>query len=363
MKLKVIALCGVAAASSGSALAQSNVILYGVVDAGFEYLSNQPNGGHDVVRMATGNLAGSRWGLRGTEDLGNGLKGVFVLESGFETDTGKSTLGGRLFGRAAYVGLQGDWGAVTLGRQTTPIFNISATIDPGLISAKYSILSQDGAFSSRADNAIKYVGSFGPVTATALYSFGADSTIANGSEVPGNLKIGREYGGNLVYSNGNLSIGAAYDEINTGTTTVKPDAATRRATIGANYAIGDATLYAGYRWAKAFDGALLPGAPTKSNQRSNLWWAGARWQVTPPVTLAVAAYYQDFAETNADPWMFMATAQYDFSKRTAAYLALGYTKNRNGSNLGLGTGSTGGFGSVAPGANQLGAVLALRHTF
>lgn len=362
MKLRMIAMCGAAAVWSGGVFAQSNVILYGVVDAGIEYLSNQPGGGHDVVRMATGNLAGSRWGLRGVEDLGNGLKGLFVLESGFETDTGRSTLGNRLFGRAAYVGLEGRWGAVTLGRQTTPFFNISATIDPMLISAKYSILSQDGAFSSRADNSIKYVGAFGPLKATALYSFGFDSTIANGSEVPGNPKIGREYGGNLVYESGNWSVGAAYDEINTGTTTVRSDATTRRATIGGSYAIGDASVYAGYRWAKAYDGALLAGAPVSSPQRSNLWWSGVRWQATGRVTLAAAAYYQDFAGTNADPWMFVATGAYDFSKRTTAYLALGYTKNRNGSNLGLGTGGS-GFGSVEPGANQLGATIALRHIF
>lgn len=362
MKLKMIALCSIAAACAGTAQAQSNVILYGVIDTGIEYVNNQPGGGHDLVRMTPANLAASRWGLRGTEDLGNGLKGVFVLESGFESDTGKSTQGGRLFGRSAYVGLDGRWGVVTLGRQTTPFYWISGTIDPMLIATKYSILAQDAAFAGRADNAIKYVGKFGPMETQLFYSFGADSTVTGGSEIPGSAKIGREYSGSAAYNGANWSVAAAYDEINTGTVSARPDATTRRATVGGNFAIGNATLYAGYRWAKAFDGALLAGAPATANQRSNLWWAGARWQATSNVTLAGAAYYQDFAGTSADPWMFVASGAYAFSKRTSAYLAVGYTKNRNGSNLGLGTGGS-GFGTVSAGDNQFGASVALRHIF
>ncbi|MBP0624378.1 porin [Cupriavidus consociatus] len=359
--LKLLAATAVVVCSS-AAYGQAGVTLYGVVDAGIEYANHQPNG-HDVVRMTPGNLSGSRWGLRGTEDLGRGLAGLFVLESGFEADTARSGQGGRLFGRSAYVGLQGQWGSLLLGRQINALFDITGSFDPVGLAPRYSVLVQDIALASRADNTVKYVGKFGALKATAMYSFGWDSTRANGSEVAGNARIGREFGGSLAYTSNNFSIATAYDEINTGTTTTSPEATTRRAMLVGTYSIGNTTLYAGYRWAKAYDGALLQGAPAlQPSQRSNLWWAGARWQATSPLTLSAGGYYQDFAGTNADPWLFVASADYAFSKRTDAYLTIGYTKNRNGSTLGLGSGSS-GFGTVLAGANQFGTVLGLRHKF
>jgi predicted porin len=95
---------------------RANVTLYGVVDAGVSFTNNQVGGG-SVVRQTSGSLSSSRWGVRGSEDLGQGLKAVFVLESGFDVDTGKSAQGGRLFGRSAYVGLESQWGSILFGRQ------------------------------------------------------------------------------------------------------------------------------------------------------------------------------------------------------------------------------------------------------
>ncbi|MGE8449215.1 MAG: porin, partial [Pseudomonadales bacterium] len=100
--------------------AQSSVTLYGVADAGVEFLNHVPNAAgqaNSLVRMTSGNTAGSRWGLRGVEDLGNGLKGVFVLEGGMALDSGMAVQGGRLFGRKAYVGIDSSrFGQITLGR-------------------------------------------------------------------------------------------------------------------------------------------------------------------------------------------------------------------------------------------------------
>ncbi|PMY01052.1 porin, partial [Pseudomonas sp. GW460-13] len=84
-----------------------------------------------LFRMSSGGLSGSRWGLRGVEDLGSGLKALFVLESGFGLDDGKSQQGGRLFGRQAYVGLESDQvGRVTFGRQYTSLFDMMANFSP-----------------------------------------------------------------------------------------------------------------------------------------------------------------------------------------------------------------------------------------
>jgi predicted porin len=111
-----------AAAALGSfsivAQAQSSVTLYGLLDAGITYANKVATStGHDsLVKYGDGVASGSRWGLRGTEDLGGGLKAIFVLESGFSTGDGTSGQGGALFGRQAFVGLAKDGiGSVTFG--------------------------------------------------------------------------------------------------------------------------------------------------------------------------------------------------------------------------------------------------------
>src|ERR1700754_2102628 len=108
---------------SGVSHAQSSVTLYGLIDEGFEAASNTAiPGSHSGGRLfrldSTFGLNSSRWGLRGTEDLGGGLHATFLLESGFELNNGRLQQGGAEFGRQAYVGLASDrFGAVTLGRQ------------------------------------------------------------------------------------------------------------------------------------------------------------------------------------------------------------------------------------------------------
>ena len=108
MKKSLLALAALGA-FAGTAQAQSSVTLYGVVDANIEYVSNMsstaagtagfPGRGENKFGVTSGGLSGSRWGLRGVEDLGGGMKALFVLESGFGVDDGRMQQGGRLFGR------------------------------------------------------------------------------------------------------------------------------------------------------------------------------------------------------------------------------------------------------------------------
>jgi predicted porin len=106
------------AGAAGSAMAQSSVTIYGIIDTGVVYTTNANANGNAVFKMPslTGSFL-SRIGFRGTEDLGGGLQAIFVLESGFAPDTGAMGQGNRIFGRQSYVGLKSDWGQVTLGRQ------------------------------------------------------------------------------------------------------------------------------------------------------------------------------------------------------------------------------------------------------
>ncbi|MGY8527216.1 porin [Paracidovorax citrulli] len=356
MKMKLFA-AAVAALAAGGAYAQSSVTLYGVVDAGIEYNNNAGADGDNLFKMQSGGQSGSRWGLRGVEDLGGGLKGLFVLESGFDTDTGRSGQGGRLFGRAAYIGVQNQLGTLTIGRQQTTMYDFGLMYDPAAISPRYSITAQASEFQSRADNTVKYVGKFGGLTGSAYYSFQQD-----GQEVAGSSVFGRRMGALLAYAAGPFSLGAAYDDEHVGTA-ADQSPVIRRATVAGTYAFGPAKAFLGYRWAKASDGAVLPGAADIDSTTSNLYWAGLAYQMTPAFSVTGAAYYQDFRRSGADPWQFVLTGDYALSKRTDVYASVSYALNKDGSALGVGGFNTGTTFNVEPGKDQIGAIVGVRHKF
>lgn len=345
-------------AISGVASAQSttNVTLYGIVDAGIEFANHTGTATANGSKVAvnSGNMSGSRWGLRGTEDLGGGLKAIFTLESGFDVDTGLSGQGSRLFGRQAFVGVQGNFGAVTLGRQQNSLYDLFGAYDPMGVGPKYSLNAVDSAFNGRADNAVKYTGKFGGLTATAFYSTGRDATNAAASEVPGNYKLGRNFGAGLAYTQGAFSVGTAYDQYQSNVPAVD-DHAVKRLAFGGSYDFGVAKVFAGYRWMRD-DGTATA---TSAASRNNVYWLGGLYRVTPALSLTGAAYYTDTHNSGNDPWMFVLSADYAFSKRTDAYLNIGYVKNKGTSTLAL----TSTNPIYPAGANQTGAVVGIRHRF
>ena len=163
MKKSLLALA-VLGTFAGVAQAQSSVTLYGVVDNAFAYSNHAqavtaagvviPGSSGSRLAMQAGGLSSNRWGLRGVEDIGGGLKSLFVLESGFAMDTGTLQQGGRLFGRQAFVGLQGNWGKITLGRQYTTIFDMMANFSPTGYATQYEpVVGQLGP-NFREDNMI-----------------------------------------------------------------------------------------------------------------------------------------------------------------------------------------------------------------
>lgn len=366
MKYKIIAAAAAVLASAG-VQAQSSVTLYGVADVGIEYL-NKTGNDYGVVRMSSGNMSGSRWGLRGQEDLGGGLRAIFTLESGFALDTGAASDRNRLFNRQAFLGLQGGFGTVSLGRHETPLYDFSLTYDPMAIAGRYSILNQDAGMGSHSDNSIKYTGTFGGLKVSALYSFGYDSTSTvtavnpvtgqtavfagpGYGEIPGNYKQGKEYTLALNYATGPFGVGAVYDLLQP-----TADSKMQRASVAGSYAFGPAKAYAGYRWAH-FTATGFTGT------RSNLYWLGLGYQVTPQLTLTGAAYYQDVAKTKADPWLFVASADYALSKRTDMYLNLAYAVNKTDNGQGVASAMSLSDLGIVAGKNQFGAVVGVRHKF
>lgn len=343
--------------------AQTTVTLYGVADIGIEYLTHANANGDSLTRMASGNVSGSRWGMRGSEDLGSGNKAVFVLESGFDPDTGMSGQSGRLFGRQAYVGLQNQWGSLTVGRQSNILFDVLINYDPMVVAVRYSSFMMDSNLAGRYDNTVKYTGKFGPVSAMALYSLARGTTIAGtsgtsfGTEVPGDSKSDRAFSGGLEYSAGMFGITTIYDQQygTRGVTGQNSDQRDRRLAVAGTVTFGNSTVMAGYRWFNG-DIGVTAGAP---GRRNDIYWLGYRLQAMPALSLTLAGYYFDDKRSGADPWSLVASGNYVLSKRTDAFLTVGYVKNKNQSNLGLN-----GFGStIAPGENQTGVSISVRHKF
>lgn len=194
--------------------------LYGVIDSGVEYVSNVGANGDSLVRMPNNSATvPSRWGIRGTEDLGGGLKGLFVLESGFSPDSGTSNQGGRLFGRQALVGLTNQYGQLSFGRQYTMLF--WATLDTDILGPNvYSSPSLDSYLpNTRADNAVAYKANFNGFVVGATYSFGRDAVNAGPSpagtncagENPPDKKACREWSAMIGYDSKSWGLIAAYD--------------------------------------------------------------------------------------------------------------------------------------------------------
>lgn len=147
-------------AFAGVAHAQSSVTLYGIVDTGMLF-NNNVKGLH---QYALSQGTSSRWGMKGTEDLGGGLSAIFNLESGFTSGTGTLSQGGLLFGRKAFVGLNSkDWGTVTAGHQYSVSNDLTAAFASGADWAatglSYGTRASDVDnvdTSNRIQNSIKY---------------------------------------------------------------------------------------------------------------------------------------------------------------------------------------------------------------
>lgn len=190
-----------------AANAQTNVTIYGVVDIGINY-DNGTSAAGKTLALKSGQQSGSRLGLKGTEDLGSGMSASFVLENGFNADDGSLANGGRLFGRQAWVGLNGNFGSVKLGRQYSATYNALNAIDPfGLNQAGdaqrvygYALGKVDPI--SRSDNTVAYTSpGFNGVMLSAGYKFG---------ETAGSFNTGSSKFAGAAYVKGPLNLQLSY---------------------------------------------------------------------------------------------------------------------------------------------------------
>ena len=367
MKKSLIALAVLAA--SGAAMAQSSVTLYGLVDLSVQsYKANvftASTVAPDFVtvanvrqtRLGSGIQNGSRWGMKGVEDLGGGLNAVFDLQSGFNADDGTSAQGGRLFGRHAFVGLNGGFGTLTFGRHDTSLDDeignfvasahnsVDATSGPGVSAAAArvitgatavssangtalattynSVLGNVGAwvgYNSRVDNSIKFqTANYAGFTGSVTYGLGEDKTATTSATHTLSLSA--------KYANGPIGLLFAYQDeaLAKGTTqtATNGDINLKNTLFGATYDFGVAKLYGAYNQAKLEVG---------TSERKNKEYSVGVSAPVGPLTLRA-----EYAQSKGDVFSSVGDdvkskgydieALYDLSKRTTLYTSYVSTKH------------------------------------
>ncbi|MFT4068490.1 porin [Paraburkholderia sp.] len=368
---------------ASAAHAQSSVTLYGLIDAGISYVNNAKSAtGHDsLTKYDDGVAQGSRWGIRGTEDLGGGLKALFVLENGFSSANGTAGQGGAMFGRQAYVGLSKDGiGSLTFGRQysfTTDVLGSNYSTGGLTVAGNYAyhINDIDQLTSSRINNSVKYSSAnFSGLTFGAMYGFSNQAGAFAGAPAVGTTAgSSRAYSFGLNYANGPFGIGAAYTDI-TYPSQASPAFSTAVANVsisgvhdlrsfgvGGRYMFGPATL-----WALYTNTRLEP--TTGSSTTFAAYEAGAKYAITPAITAGAGYTYMHLSNANRGHWNQVdLSADYALSKRTDVYVLGIYqiASGRNGTQdlqAQIGS-STSYFGTSGTADNQLAFRLGLRHKF
>ncbi|WP_343649304.1 porin [Herbaspirillum sp.] len=339
--------------STHAALAQSGVTIYGIVDTGFVHESGGRNG--SVNKITGGIGSGSRLGFKGTEDLGGGMSALFVLESGFQSDTGAMGQGGLLFGRQSYVGLSGAQGTLTVGRQYTPHYTGFVLADPfaaGFAGNAANLAANSG---SRMDNTVKYVSpSFGGVSAEAVYGFGENA---------GSNAMGRAWGGALAYANGGLSLRLAHHNRNMDTPTVQRSENAKNTLLSGSYDLKVVKFNFGYGINKGYGSSALNNAnayglavaPTPTTDSHDMILG-----VTLPLGQhkLIASYIRkdDRTRFNQDASQLGLGYLYALSRRTELYTTVARIWNRNGAGYTVGSAIETGSGDMAWNAG-------IRHTF
>lgn len=350
-------------AFAASAQAQSNVTIYGVVDAGIVRESGGVAG--DVTKVTSGVGSQSRIGFRGTEDLGGGLSAFFTLESGYRIDDGSlDNTNSALFNRQALVGLKSkELGSLSLGRQYNPLYNaLSQVGDP--FGAGYAGNSKNlfptGGVNTRVSNAVVY-------TTPSASGFSADVLYGLG-EQPGDNTAARQFSIGLNYAQGPLNARLVYnnrnnDTIASGTTPAANREDGKNTLFAINYDFKVVKAFFAYEADKGLNSAPLPVANAygyKVAPKASTDGAEALVGLTAPVgngTL-MASYINknDKTVNNQDATQWALGYSYALSKRTTTYVAYAKIKNKNGAGYTVGNNNEAGSGDSA-------FNLGIRHAF
>lgn len=359
MKKPLFKLLAVAAATvalpvmAQQAPATSSLTLYGIADAGLVRISNVAGSGRTA--MDSGYLQSSRFGFRGTEDLGGGLRALFTLESGYNLDTGANT-STTFFNRQSFMGLSSSsLGTLTLGRQYTPIydnlimlsgapaFGVSGGAVDGIPSAGSSAARFDNTLGgTRIDNSMKY-------TSPTMAGFKINAMAGLG-EVAGSNSAGQMLSIGAAYNRGPIQSGLGY-QVRKCTAAAGCNATQgddKLFAIGGGYDFGPAKLAAVYTTEKN-------GRNVKGNDADVLH---VMVQVPMGPWFLSAGYQQlnDKTRLNQDVQQYNLSAIYYLSKRTSLYGAFSHQKVDNGGRAGMAL-------TTSSDSKQSVYALGVRHTF
>jgi predicted porin len=407
MKKLMLSVLTLAALPAMAQTASADVTLYGLADIGYFRTSNTPAGTQNQI--ASGMMEGSRWGLRGNEDLGGGYRALFTIESRVELDTGAVSnrpisgsavpsrllrglpgtaaagltgaagglqgvnLAGGIFDRQAFVGLVTPVGGFLLGRQYTPAFQTFGAYD---INETQSAASPGGLgqvfyqpVEIRRNNAVQYVLRQGGISASVMHAFGEAKT----ATTPGSS--GSLTGMNASYSSGSLSVGLGYNA----SKDAQGNASLKSTVLGASYSFGAVKVSSSYMTMKdnnpalfdqlAANPAAAPLAPVFSliernlRQDANLMHIGGAFKLGTGTMKLSYNRLNDKTASNADSTSYGATYTYPFSKRTDLNGVIVRVNNK-----GLGQAAPGGAGfaggvTSAAGVDSTGFGISVRHRF
>jgi predicted porin len=417
-KMRVIsaaALCCISSIATAQTAPTTSVTLYGLVDVGFAHVTGGPNGTQN--KITSGNMEGSRFGLRGNEDLGGGYRAIFTLEARLEADTGAlsnrpdslgrlpdrlssaASLGlpaaaqpavsavaaqiapsigvnpaGNLFDRQIFAGLVTPFGAFTLGRQYTPAYLATANFDVMKTESSLALgqlVAIPSSFDIRVSNSIQYGLQKDGLSATAMYAAGEIAGRASGKRLLGLMAI---------YKGNGFSLGGGYNTRNN----ELGEKSLTTAIVGASLDAGPGTLYSQYVTIKddhpsdlsnialglVANGVAAPVAGLVQNafingfkQDARLFQVGYRF-ITGPHTISIAYNnMNDKRPFNADRYSYGAAYSYALSKRTDLSVVLTHLENKGLSQDALGgNGFLGGVTS-GPGVDSNSAAFSIRHRF
>lgn len=393
---------GTTALGVDHAYAQSSVTLYGIIDTGLMYVNNQHGGPN--WEMTSGKLSGSRFGMRGGEDLGGGYKTLFVLENGFSGATGALQQGSRMFGRQAYVGISGpSMGKLTFGRQYSPyelyVGYLTAGIRWGtsLMTDPFDLNMLGG--SVRFNNAVTYESPdyFG-LTYSVQYAFSNQASSEAGQGFANN----REFGAALKYNHGGLQAAVGYANLcapnaasNTNGATygdypgafplwfrqldsnASGQSSSATLTISQQQILSGGFLYkpgplafgavASRTWIGGLTiaGAKTPGFDTSSGRFDiNSFEVSASYDMSVADTLGVMAKYSNAdlrtgsGTTPLHWWQFGIGNDYLLSKQTDVYASVAYEVAGGSHNVAQIT-----LDAPSSGSTQLAVTVGLRHRF
>lgn len=378
MKKKSLFAVSTLCLAASAAHAQSSVTLYGLIDAGLTYTNNQH--GQKNFQATSGDTNGSRWGLRGAEDLGGGLKAIFTLENGFSIQSGSLGQGGRMFGRQAFVGLSSEsYGALTAGRQYDSVvdylgpLSLTGTQYGGTHFAHpYDNDNLDNSF--RVSNSVKYQSvNYGGFKFGGLYGF---------SNQAGGFASNRAYSIGASYNWGPLNAAVGYLQLNNSGSTFSTGAVSDDATFsagnqrvfggGLSYAFGPAvagvvitqTKLSAATGIGAYASGTSKGlALTGGSARFTNYEVNGRYNLTPAFALIGSYTFTDARVSGVSPKYNQVNlrADYSLSRRTDVYLEGVYQHVSGAGNSGITADITGL--SASSSNSQVAATIGLRTRF